>query len=461
MLNLAFGLRFEDIYSVEGASEIDRRFVAHLSAADAALAERFATARAAPDTLSSKEEASLLIDVAPHVEDFLAELFDIESDVRALEARHHEWAPVFAVRRQFVQRKAMNAHKADVAAAFDGHELRAQLDALLDHPQGLQAFELALANAVTRWQTDEAANAQALDVAQRYAAWAAHTSDGKRAHKGGVLFRSPRKLDVLKLVPVQATQVNGVEALKLAEDHPLRRREGFALTDAGTSFEGGLSEAHYCIWCHEQGKDSCAHGLMEKKPAGGAPLDNPFKKSAFGVTLAGCPLDERISEFHKLRADGWPIGALAMICIDNPMVAATGHRICNDCMKSCIYQKQEPVNIPQIETRTLKDVLDLPWGFEIYSLLTRWNPLNFRRPLPRAPTGYKVLIAGMGPAGFTLAHYLMNEGHAVAGIDGLKIEPLPARFSGIDADGSRSPFEPIRDVQALYESLDDRVMSGF
>ena len=24
----------------------------------------------------------------------------------------------------------------------------------------------------------------------------------------------------------------------------------------------------------------------------------------------------------------------------------------------------------------LKDVLALPWGFEIYALLTRWNPLN-------------------------------------------------------------------------------------
>ena len=61
---------------------------------------------------------------------------------------------------------------------------------------------------------------------------------------------------------------------------------------------------------------------------------------------------------------------------------ATGHRICNDCMKSCIYQKQEPVDIPQSETRLLKDVLALPWGFEIYSLLTRWNPLNLRRPVP-------------------------------------------------------------------------------
>jgi NADPH-dependent glutamate synthase beta subunit-like oxidoreductase/NAD(P)H-flavin reductase len=130
-------------------------------------------------------------------------------------------------------------------------------------------------------------------------------------------------------------------------------------------------------------------------------------------------------------------------------------------MKACIFQKQEPVNIPQIETRTLKDVLELPWGFEIYSLLTRWNPLNFRRPLPQPATGYKVLIAGMGPAGFTLAHYLMNEGHGVAGIDGLKIEPLPAQFSGVAADGARRPFEPIREIRTLYESLDDRVMAGF
>ena len=76
-----------------------------------------------------------------------------------------------------------------------------------------------------------------------------------------------------------------------------------------------------------------------------------------------------------------------MAAVDNPLLAATGHRICNDCMKACIYQKQTPVDIPQAETRTLKDVLELPWGFEIYSLLTRWNPLNLARPLPKADTG--------------------------------------------------------------------------
>ena len=163
------------------------------------------------------------------------------------------------------------------------------------------------------------------------------------------------------------------------------------------------------------------------------------------MTLAGCPLEEKISEFHKLRAEGWALGALAMICVDNPLVAATGHRICNDCMKACIYQKQEPVDIPQSETRMLKDVLALPWGFEIYSLLTRWNPLHLRRPLPRAATGKRVLVVGMGPAGFTLAHHLLNDGHTVVGIDGLKIEPLPAELVGRKRDGARVPFAPIRD----------------
>jgi len=211
-----------------------------------------------------------------------------------------------------------------------------------------------------------------------------------------------------------------------------------------------LDQANYCIWCHEQGKDSCSRGLEEKSPASG------YRRTPFGIPLAGCPLEEKISEFHMVKTRGEVLAALAMIAVDNPMVAGTGHRICNDCMKACIYQKQDPVNIPQAETRTLKDVLELPWGFEIYSLLTRWNPLNLRRPLPLPETGRKVLVAGIGPAGFTLAHYLMNDGHTVVGIDGLKIEPLPEDLSGVDAHGRRVPFRPVRDIAELYEPLERR-----
>jgi NADPH-dependent glutamate synthase beta subunit-like oxidoreductase/NAD(P)H-flavin reductase len=451
---LRHGITFADLYSVAGAAHIDARFVAHLAAADAVLAARFAAARAAPASLDRRAESQLLIDVAPHVEDFLAGLFGIESEVRALEARHHELAPLFVVKRQFVQRKAMNTHKAEQAATFDAEALRAALEAAMG-----EAFsELAFANAVTAWQRDEAAHAAQLDTALRYAAWASHTPAGRAAHRGGVLFRAPRKLDYLRLVPVEATTRHGVPSWKLDSHHPLRERDGFALTDRGTDLVGGLDQAHYCIWCHEQGKDSCATGLPDKKAP---PGEAPFRKSPFNVTLAGCPLEERISEFHKLRADGWPLGALAMICVDNPLVAATGHRICNDCMKSCIYQKTDPVDIPQSETRVLKDVLALPWGFEVYSLLTRWNPLDLRRPAPLAPTAKRVLVVGMGPAGFTLAHHLLNDGHTVVGIDGLKIEPLDPSLSGITMAGERVAFVPVRDVASLAEPLDDRLMAGF
>ena len=70
-------------------------------------------------------------------------------------------------------------------------------------------------------------------------------------------------------------------------------------------------------------------------------------------------------------------------------------------------------------------------------------------------------MVGLGPAGFTLAHHLMNDGHAVVAIDGLKIEPLPAAISGVDALGVRREFRLIRDVTEIYEPLDDRVMAGF
>ena len=356
-----------------------------------------------------------------------------DAELRALKARHDTLAPLYSVKRLFVQRRAMKKYDRQVAQSFDGDALRGEVEALI----GGELTELRFAEWVAARLDTKSEHADALDVAARYAAWATHTPEGQQRHKAGVLFKAPGKVDPMRLVPVETEVVDGVTMLKLPEHHR-RRREGFALTDPGMDLTGALDQANYCIWCHNQGKDSCAKGLTEKSGA--------FKRNEFGVALAGCPLEEKISEMNLVKARGETIGALAIAVIDNPMCAATGHRICNDCMKSCIYQKQDPVDIPQIETRTLKDVLALPWGFEIYSLLTRWNPLNIRRPLPKPASGHTVLVVGLGPAGFTLAHHLMNDGHAVVAIDGLKIEPLPADISGVDPRRRARAFRPIRDI---------------
>jgi NADPH-dependent glutamate synthase beta subunit-like oxidoreductase/NAD(P)H-flavin reductase len=442
-MKLGFGIRFGDLYEREGLMRLDQAFLRFLRESDSALHERLLAARNTPEKLAAKEESDLLVALAPHVEDFLPKLFGIEAQARALAEKHNELAPLYSVKRQFVQRRAL--HKVKDTAGVDADALEKQLF-------GGSFTELQFAKKVSEWLQNEAAHAEQLAAAARYAAWATTTSEGREKHRAGVLFKAPRKLDYMRLVPVHTEAKNGFPEHSLQH---LRHRDGFRLTDSGTDLVGALDEANYCIWCHEQGKDSCSKGLKEKPPADG------FRKTPFGVALAGCPLEQKISEFHMVKARGEPLAALGIITVDNPMLAATGHRICNDCMKACIYQKQEPVNIPQAETRTLKDVLELPWGFEIYSLLTRWNPFDLRRPYPKPATGKRILVVGLGPAGFTLAHHLMNDGHTVVAIDGLKIEPLEPALSGVDALGNRVIFQPIKETKQLREDLDHRVMAGF
>jgi NADPH-dependent glutamate synthase beta subunit-like oxidoreductase/NAD(P)H-flavin reductase len=428
------GTLFAELATREGLVRLDRRFLDALHAEDAALCGRLLAARADPAALDAKAEGELLVALGPHLETFVAELFGIADAVAAIAAETGRLDPIHACKRLFVQRQAVK--KYPDPAAFDGPALRTALEAAMGEP----LTELAFATHVAAWEQEQ--RAEALDLALRYAAWATLTEAGRAHHRGGTMFRVPHKVDPMHLVPFETIERDGVTMLRLPE-HDWRARDGFALTDPGMTAQQALDQINYCIWCHTQGKDSCSKGLKDRKTGG-------FQKSAFGVTLAGCPLEEKVSEMHTLRAQGCLLGAFAVIAVDNPMMAATGHRICNDCMKACIYQKQEPVDIPQAETSVLKDVLALPWGFEIYALLTRWNPLDIRRPLPRPDSGRKVLVVGLGPAGFTLAHHLMNDGHTVVAIDGLKIEPL-----------AFDPAQPVHDAAALFENLDDRVMAGF
>src|SRR3989338_6750346 len=264
--------------------------------------------------------------------------------------------------------------------------------------------------------------------------------------KNEKIFHPIKKKNYTNLVPIEPVE-NDPYARFEGPKETRRERDGFTLTDARMSLAEVLDEIHYCVYCHKNEGDFCSKGFPVKK-------NNPemgLKINPAGDILTGCPLEEKISEMHVVKKSGHGIGALAIITIDNPMCAVTGHRICNDCMKACIYQKQDPVNIPEIETRVLTDVLDLPWGVEIYDLLIKWNPLRQTQYAEKPYNNSKIAVMGMGPAGFTLAHHLLMEGCAVVGCDGLKIEPLPEKFI----------LNPIYDFNSLKESLDDRIMAGF
>jgi NADPH-dependent glutamate synthase beta subunit-like oxidoreductase/NAD(P)H-flavin reductase len=474
-------------------------FLEELSRDDPSLAARLTGWRENPSTLDAIATSRLLVEAARPVARFLARLFGIEAEWRAQAAAAGPEAALFRFRRDFLVRRAARvAPPADaempllatraqalerevfgdlswetdpeLATAGLGTEL---LDLEAEHIEALRQKKRPAVSEAGRSRTaelarraagasqtlplpvgdgDDAALGFLESLLALYAAWCRARLERPglaREVAGWASFRLPGPIDYHHLVETERPNPEIPEE-RVGPFDRRRRRDGFGLTDHRMTRREVVGETHYCILCHDRDKDSCAKGFFDRKTG-------TWQKNPLGIELAGCPLDEKISEMHQLRREGDSIGALALVAIDNPMCPGTGHRICNDCMKGCIYQKQDPVNIPQIETGVLTDVLALPWGVEIYGLLTRWNPLSPLRPYSLPYNGRKVLVVGLGPAGYTLAHYLVNEGFGVVGIDGLKIEPLPADWTGADGGGIR----PIRELSDLQEDLNNRVMAGF
>jgi NADPH-dependent glutamate synthase beta subunit-like oxidoreductase/NAD(P)H-flavin reductase len=535
------GFTYSDLYDPQRLSELCERFYAFVEQQDPTLSEAYARYRQnLGQGLTPPQESELLIKLAPHLSVFVARLFDVEVQVEALRQKTIANDPIFAFRKEFIQRRVLKRLAKGEKAKGELPSLQAQISllsevAFFDGTAEPDA-ELRYARMIVELLRLEQAHARPAgpDDAARQAVseLRAHLSDDPRADEAfaDLLGRNGHTRDdaptpsepllqrrgdaegasAARVPTSPPTRVGGSDgtddlaflrellalceewALALAEhqsalpdsqrwvsfwqpepmqyqqlvklnvpapefserfvgpEETRRKRDGFKLTDPRMTRKEALGHVDYCLYCHPREKDSCSKGFREK--------DGSYRKNPLGVPLEGCPLDEKISEMHVLEKAGDTIAALAMCMIDNPMCPGTGHRICNDCMKACIFQKQTPVNIPQIETRLLTDVVyELPWGFEIYSLLTRWNPLNVRRPCALPYNGKNMLIVGVGPAGYTLAHYLMNEGFAVVGIDGLKIEPLPKHLTG-DRD---APPTPVKWYKDLYEQLDERILLGF
>jgi NADPH-dependent glutamate synthase beta subunit-like oxidoreductase/NAD(P)H-flavin reductase len=497
------GFRYQDLHREERLRELDRIFLAELDVQDAALAERLRAYRAAPASVDALARSRLLVEAGRHLSLFVVRLFGIEREWRAQGASAGPEAVLFRFRRDFLVRRAARAklpgdfRTADPSPLCDWSRILERdlhpdlpweedpelatslmvtslLDLESEFLAALRQKKIPEVSAAAR-QGASALAARARGAAgrgfaapmgdgdeellsfleallQQYAIWCRWRMEDPRL-AGQVdhwpSFHLPENLDYANLVATERPNPDMPEE-RVGPASRRRRRVGFGLTDPRMTRREVLGETHYCLLCHEREKDSCSKGFFDTKT-------KTFAKNPLGVSLPGCPLDEKISEMHQLRREGDSVGALALVCIDNPMCPGTGHRICNDCMKGCIFQKQEPVNIPQIETGVLTDALALPWGVEIYGLLTRWNPLAPARPFALPYNGSNVLVVGLGPAGYTLAHYLLNEGFGVVGIDGLKIEPLPAAWTGADGKG----IAPVRDYAALTYPLDRRPLAGF
>lgn len=439
------GFTFAELFHAVGLKRLDNTFLTALKESDSLAHDNLLAYRESSKSFSPTELSELLITCSLVLDTFLVELFDIENAAAATQAMTTSNNPLAAFKKFFILRHAKkNLLKANNLAPF------AELDQWLVgelQKATLQTDDKELAIALLGNQyltnTDEYKNE--IDNLIAWCVQALSTSEGRQQVVNWSSFRIPERVDHNNLVKYLSTQ-DTLGRLE-GDETTFALRDGFKLTDPRMDERSAQDEVNYCIYCHDHDGDFCSKGFPTKK---GDPSQG-LKKNPLDVTLTGCPLEEKISEMQFLKRDGHTLASLAMVMVDNPMCPATGHRICNDCMKACIYQKLDPVNIPQIETRVLTDVLDLPWGVEIYDLLTRWNPLREKQWVMKPYNGLKMMIAGMGPAGFTLAHHMLLEGFAVVGFDGLKIEPLPEKFLK----------EPVYRFDSIKEELDERVMSGF
>jgi len=429
---------YADLYRAERLPALDQRFHEWLAGRDGDLLTRYQAYRNGA-MLAGTEESALLIDVARELEDFLVAAFGVETSRDGLRAAQERDAVVHTFKQAFVKRRIRKKPAAPIRSF-------AELDALLPvEPDSDREWRVA-----SLWaEAEQTKNAAMLDLLVEWLHAACGSEAGRAATRGWVSLEQPQATDYFKLIPVAMVEGDGAKRMAgLPESQ--RRRDGFDLTDGRPGLRETMDQVHYCVYCHDHAGDFCSKGFPAKEGEG-------FRANPLNVPLTGCPLEERISEAHTLKRDGYTLGALAMIMLDNPLLPATGHRICNDCMKSCIYQKQDAVNIPEIETRILTDVLEWRWGFELYFTLTQWNPLNRARPYRLPYNGRNTLCAGAGPAGFNLAHHLLQEGFGVVIVDGLKIEPLPAEW----CDTSGRPAKPVENVADLYQPLDARTNAGF
>jgi NADPH-dependent glutamate synthase beta subunit-like oxidoreductase/NAD(P)H-flavin reductase len=511
------GFVYADLYDPQKLAELHEAFSRYFAAESPEHHARFSSYSACGGkgmTPFARSEA--LLAAAPYVGRFIGQLFGIERELEEFREMVRENDPLWRFRRDFAKKRVLRAEAGqkwalgpdkaeaiakaalqamspapiggtideertianatlplmeidDVArkAAKAGgaqwtEELRgrarkvqAAIVAQVAHDTALETDAASASSPVERSEAGGAAPDTALGRAVAFAldaveAWLStrrsHSNDSIRLWPS---MQVPKPLDYEHLVEVVRPDA-ALPELFVGPPHERRQRTDFSLTDRRMQARAVEAEIEYCMLCHDRDKDSCSKGMLDAKTG-------QYKKNPLGVSLTGCPLGEKISEMHAMRQTGELVAAMALIAIDNPMCPGTGHRICNDCMKACIFQKQEPVNIPQVETRVLTETLALPWGLEIYQLLTRWNPLNVERPYLRPYNGRNVLVVGLGPAGYTLVHHLACEGFGVVAVDGLKIEPIDPDLLGTAA----SPPRAIEHATVLYDELQERKLLGF
>ncbi|RMD99340.1 MAG: hypothetical protein D6812_11785, partial [Deltaproteobacteria bacterium] len=307
------GFRFADLNRVRRLAALDEVFLETLEKADPGFGARFKAWREKRgEGYSDAENSAILIEAAPHVADFIARLFHIEEAYEAVRRKYREENVIYRWKRKFLDREILKTPPApeELAAMdveeveFDYREIVEDLfpgDELAEDPERelaevtmrvLERLEEAQGAADT---TRAAFEARRLAVIKGWTRLLAFHPALAGRRKIFHMFHRPAPHDFENLVERRFPDPAHPE-LFVGPEHRRRFRDGFKLTDPRWTPRETTREAHYCILCHERDKDSCNKGLRDR--------EGKVRKNPLGITLNGCPLDEKISEAHTLKRQG-------------------------------------------------------------------------------------------------------------------------------------------------------------
>ncbi|HNU08471.1 MAG TPA: hypothetical protein PKO33_11960, partial [Pyrinomonadaceae bacterium] len=362
------GFRFADLFDARRLKDLADEFYDDVRDKDPVLHEALVSyINCRGEGVEKRAASNILTDAAPHLSDFIARLFGIKREREQFQNVILRQNPIWKF-KFFVQRRAIKKYPADVVSSLPTSDLTQALKELqfaafddtipFDEELAVATMAARLIEAEEEITKGEALSSQtsatiaklgeaykkldkrtfskmfeknvieaegAGDIVQVRAAlqifeqWSAIQFHGKT--RKWYSFKTPHPLDYQNLVHLKRPDQKLHNIIR-GLDKELRRRDGFKLTDDRGTQRDALAEIDYCLICHERDKDSCSTGLREKD---GTPKRNPL-----GIKTDGCPLDEKISEMHLMKRQGDSIASLALVTIDNPMCAGTGHRICND-----------------------------------------------------------------------------------------------------------------------------------
>ena len=250
-LSLAFDLRFEDLYRRDGLARLDGCFVEFLKGRNTDLHNRLMAGRAAPEGVADKDYSDLIVELAVELEDFIAALFGIAAKSMRCAAAMTRWrrstrasgCSCSAARRKSTARtQPRHSTGRPSARTRNAARRRAHRAALrragrsLDEGRGRACRRARPCRALRRLGDAHPARRSA-GTSRACCSSVPHQLDSAPSRCRSKPSRRRRH-------DAAAAGAHRCAARRLRADRP-----GHELAQA-------LDQTNYCIWCHNQGKDS-------------------------------------------------------------------------------------------------------------------------------------------------------------------------------------------------------------